>query len=87
MDEQRLSLEAIMDIVKTSMARYANGLCQQYQLHPAIMIQILQEIVHENKLTMLNQAIMQMQAKNAPTVEMDLTPQDMNPQDLSNEQE
>lgn len=84
MDEQ-LSLEAIMDIIKTSIARYANNLCQQYQLHPAIMVQILQEIVHENKITMLNQALMQMQAKNAPTVEMDLTPQDMNPQDLPNE--
>ena len=85
MDAQKLSLEAIMSMVKTSITQYASSLCQHYELHPAIMIHILQEIVYENKLTMMNQSLMQLESDNAPTVEMNIGPTESDLQNLNDE--
>lgn len=52
-----LPLELILEDVKNSMAAHANELCNKYNLPPAIILQLLQEIVYENKLNDISIAI------------------------------
>ena len=73
MDYQELPIEVIIEEVKTCITKYANSLCQEYQLPPVILIQILQEIVLENKVSVLNHAIMQFKTSEPSTADIDLS--------------
>lgn len=63
---EQLPIEAVVNEVKTCIAQYANGLCNQYELPPVLMIQIMQEIVYENRLNSLSTAMLQLKAMAVP---------------------
>ncbi len=65
-NNEPLPIEAVVNEVKTCIAQYANGLCNQYELPPVLMIQILQEIVYENRLNSLSTAMLQLKAMAYP---------------------
>lgn len=66
---EQLPIEAVVNEVKTCIAQYANGLCNQYELPPVLMIQIMQEIVYENRLNSLSTAMLQLKAMAVPIAE------------------
>lgn len=74
--DQNIPIEVIIEEIKTCITQYANGLCQQYQLPPVILIQILQEIVLENKVSVLSHAISQLKATNVKEMDIDLSTSD-----------
>ena len=73
-DVQEIPLEFVISDIKKSVAQYVSGLCQQYQIPAAIAIQILQEIVYENRMSAYSSYIDTIRIKSMPQYEMDLTP-------------
>lgn len=75
--DENVPIEIIVDEVKISIARYANGLCQQYSLPPILIVQILQEIVYENRINMLSSALTQLRSVQAPKQEIDISSEEL----------
>lgn len=74
MPENDIPIEVAIAESKDSITRYVNGLCQKYKLHPIIMLQILQEIIYENRINTMSQQLMQMRMAQAPTVDISTVP-------------
>lgn len=68
--EKEVPLEIAISESKDSITQYVNALCQKYRLHPAIMLQILQEIIYENRLNTMAQQMMKMRLAQAPSINL-----------------
>ena len=71
--DEKIPIEVGMSIIKQSVVKYVSALCMQYEVPTALAIQILQEIVYENKLNAMNLALSQMQTESKPPQEFDIS--------------
>ena len=77
MEDNRLPVEVALNLIKQSVAQYTSALCNEYELPPVMVIQVLQEIVYENRINALNIALNQIRSANAPTEEIDISAPDL----------
>lgn len=77
MEDTRLPVEVAITAIKQSIAQYVSSLCSSYEIPPVMAIQILQEIVYENRIAALSSALSQIQSENAPTEEIDISASDL----------
>lgn len=73
---QNIPAEIIFLEMKSAIAEYVSGLCQQYQIPTAVALQILQEIIYENRLSVCTSLIESMRMKDVPQYNVDLTTQE-----------
>lgn len=86
MDDTRLPVEVAITSIKQSIVQYVSSLCNSYEIPPVMAIQILQEIVYENRIAALSSALSQLQSENAPTEEIDISADDLS-DSLTNSEE
>lgn len=72
MEDNRLPVEVALNSIKQSVVQYTSALCNEYELPPVMVIQVLQEIVYENRINALNVALNQIRSANTPTEEIDI---------------
>lgn len=71
--DNEMPIEMAVEEIKASIVKYANGLCQQYSVPSIIMMQILQEIVYENRINMLSSVLAQIRMTTLPKQEIDIS--------------
>ena len=75
--DERMPIEVGINAIKQAIVKYVSALCAQYEIPPVIAIQILQEVVYENRISAMSAAISQMQAELNPPQEIDISANDL----------